>query len=149
LTSSEREELFIRITESALAYGVGFSTVDEIERVNILQATFLAMKRALGAITEEFDEVLVDGRDFPFGPDFKGEAIIKGDEKIPCIMAASILAKVTRDRYMIEMHEKYPVYQFCRHKGYPTKEHFELLKKYGPCEIHRKTFHGVTEFFIQ
>ena len=147
LTPFQREKLFIQIAENSLAFSVSYSEVDEIEKMNILNATFLAMKRALSKINYKFDHILVDGRDFPFGIDYKGNAVIRGDEIIPSIMAASILAKVSRDRYMNEMHFLYPEYQFYRHKGYPTKLHFKLLKKFGPCDIHRKTYHGVKEFF--
>jgi ribonuclease HII len=145
LSPSKRFELYKEIKEKALDYGIAFATYEEIDQINILQATFLAMRRSLEKIKSDFNYILVDGNQFPFSKTHQGEAIIKGDSKIEEIMAASILAKVERDLYMEQMHLQYPEYQFDKHKGYPTALHFELIKKYGPCPIHRKTFRGVKE----
>ena len=134
----KREALYDEIKEKA-TFGIGYATNEEIDKINILNATFLAMRRAIDAIKIKFDYVYVDGNIYPF-KDLKGEAIIKGDSKIESIMAASILAKVERDRYMMEMDKLYPEYQFSKHKGYPTKLHIELINKYGFSPIHRKSF---------
>lgn len=142
----QREIIYNNIINHSLEYGIGYSTIEEIEKYNILNATFIAMKRALNRIKYKFDIILVDGNHFPFDEE-KGKAIIKGDTLIPEIMAASILAKVERDKYMIEMDKKYPEYLFYKHKGYPTKIHRDLIKIHGPSPIHRKTFKGVKEFY--
>ena len=147
LSHEKRSELYYEIKEKSLSYGIAYCSNEEIDKINILNASFLAMKRSLEKINTSFDYVLVDGNIFPFGIDIKGEAVVKGDSKVEEIMAASILAKVERDLYMEKMNDKYPEYGFEKHKGYPTKLHFELLKKYGPCPIHRKTFKGVKDFF--
>ena len=123
--------------------GVGLATVEEIDEVNILNATFLAMKRALEDIKKdeiEFDKVLVDGNKLIKGYDGEQEAVVKGDAKSLSIAAASIIAKVTRDRIMMINAEKYPEYFFEKHKGYGTKLHREILLEKGPLSIHRKTF---------
>jgi RNase HII (EC 3.1.26.4) len=143
LDHNTRLKLFDQIIKNCISYGIAFAEPEEIDRLNILQATFLAMERALIKINCKFDYVLVDGNIFPFKNRYYGEAIIKGDTKIKEIMAASILAKVERDLYMIEMSKLFPQYNFEKHKGYPTKEHFELIKKFGISPIHRKTFKGV------
>ncbi|HOJ65201.1 MAG TPA: ribonuclease HII [Spirochaetota bacterium] len=138
-----RLKLYDEIIKKSLSYGIGYASPEEIDKLNILNATFLAMERALYNITINFDYIVVDGNIFPFKDRYKGEAIVKGDTKISEIMAASILAKVERDLYMIEMSKLYPQYNFEKHKGYPTKEHFELIKKFGASPIHRKSFKGV------
>ena len=139
LIPKKREELFGVIEEKAVAYGIGFATENEIDEINILQATFLAMKRAYLALGAPCDLALVDGDRKPdLGVDT--QTIIKGDSLSESIAAASILAKVTRDRLMREIDSLYPEYEFAKHKGYGTKRHIELLKKYGPCPVHRKTF---------
>ncbi len=143
LNHSTRLKLFDEIIKNSLSYGIAFASPEEIEEINILQATFLAMRRALSQITIKFDYILIDGNIFPFKNEYPGEAIIKGDTKIPEIMAASILAKVSRDLYMIEMSKQFPQYNFEKNKGYPTKEHLELIKKFGYSPIHRKNFKGV------
>ena len=142
LSEKKREILFDKI----LAYcnvGVGIATVEEIDEVNILNATFLAMTRALEDIKKEgteFDKVLVDGNKLIKGYEGEQEAVVKGDAKSLSIAAASIIAKVTRDRIMLINAEKYPEYAFEKHKGYGTKLHREILLEKGPLSIHRKTF---------
>ena len=139
LSEKKRELLFDEIIEKADAYCVATSSVEEIDSLNILQATILAMKRAVNGLSIKPELALIDGNRLP-PLDIDAKAIVKGDGLSASIAAASILAKVSRDRYMKEQSEKYPEYQFEKHKGYGTKLHIELLKKYGPCEIHRKTF---------
>ncbi len=131
--------MFDVIIENAVAYGIGSASEKEIDEINILQATFLAMRRAVENMKISPNYAFVDGNRDPM-LDIPTETVVKGDAKVPSIAAASILAKVSRDRVMYEMDEKYPRYSFAKHKGYGTKVHVEALKKYGPCEIHRKTF---------
>ncbi len=139
LTEKKREALFDVIKEKALAYSIAVADEKEIDEINILQATYLAMRRAFDELNIKPDMALVDGnRDPMLGVPTK--TIIKGDASSMSIAAASILAKVTRDRFMLEMDEKYPEYQFAKHKGYGTKLHYEMLEKYGASEIHRITF---------
>ncbi len=146
LSEKKRNELFLKIINNSKDYSIGFASNEEIDRINILQATFLAMKRAIEGLKINFDYVLIDGNIFPFKNIYNGEAVIRGDSTIKEIMAASILAKVSRDKYMLELDKKYPAYEFCRHKGYPTRLHRELIKSYGPCPVHRITFKGVKEY---
>jgi len=139
LTEKKREFLFDIIKETAIGYSVGFATETEVDEINILQATFLAMKRAYDGLNVRSDFALVDGNRMPhLGVDT--QIIIKGDALSANIAAASILAKVSRDRLMYEIDKIYPQYQFAKHKGYGTALHIEMLKKYGPCPVHRKTF---------
>jgi len=139
LTDKKRRELFDVITSSAVSYGIAFASEKEIDEINILQATFLAMERALAQLTVRPSLTLIDGnRAKDFG--LPVQTIVKGDSLSANIAAASILAKVTRDRLMEEMAVKYPQYGFEIHKGYGTKRHYEALAQYGPCEIHRRTF---------
>lgn len=139
LSPKKREQLFGEIENGAVAYGIGFATEQEIDRVNILQATFLAMKRAFDALAVRPDLALVDGNRMPpLGVETR--TIIKGDSLSASIAAASILAKVSRDRLMLQIDELYPQYGFARHKGYGTALHVEMLKKYGPCPVHRRSF---------
>ena len=139
LTEKKRAELFDVITSQALAYGIGSADEKEIDEINILQATFLAMRRAISALSIRPDLALIDGnRDTDFG--VKSETVIKGDSLSANIAAASILAKVSRDRIMEAYAEQYPQYGFEVHKGYGTKRHYEALREYGPCPIHRQTF---------
>lgn len=145
LSHKKRTVLYEEIKAKALAYSITYATPEEIDRINILQATFLAMQRAIDTINTQFNYIMIDGRDFPFRTQYEGEAVIKGDTKVPEIMAASILAKVTRDEHMLEMDKLYPQYQFAGHKGYPTALHKELVRQNGPCPIHRKSFRGVKE----
>ncbi len=139
LSEKKREELFELIKDKALCYGIAFAEVDEIERLNILGATFLAMKRAFDKLSLRPDIALVDGnRDPKLGIDTR--LVVKGDSRCADIAAASILAKVTRDRYMLEMDRIYPQYHFEKHKGYGTKLHYEALREFGPSPIHRLSF---------
>lgn len=139
LSEKKREKLFDVITAQAEAYGIGFATEREIDEINILQATFLAMKRAFDALPKAAHYALVDGNRMPtLGVPTK--TIIKGDACSASIAAASILAKVSRDRLMYELDGVYPEYQFAKHKGYGTAVHVQALKEYGPCPIHRRSF---------
>ncbi|MFA9381848.1 MAG: ribonuclease HII [Acetanaerobacterium sp.] len=139
LSEKKRELLFGEITKIAAAYSIAYATEAEIDEYNILQATFLAMHRAVSTLSIEADYVLIDGnRRPPFA--FEGECIIKGDGKSACIAAASILAKVARDRFLYMLDERYPQYCFAKHKGYPTALHYERLHQYGISPVHRKSF---------
>ena len=140
LSEKKREQLFDIITEKAIAYCVAYGTLEEIEEKNILQATFLAMNRAIEGLEQKADFALIDGNKIPVGIKIPAAAIVKGDAKSMSIAAASILAKVSRDRLLMEYDKKYPEYQFAKHKGYGTKLHTDLIKEYGPCEIHRLSF---------
>ena len=139
LSEKKRELLFDEITASALHYGIAFATVEEIETHNILGATFLAMRRAFAALDDMPDLALVDGNRDP-GLSVPTRCVIKGDANCADIAAASILAKVTRDRYMLELAERYPMYGFEKHKGYGTAAHYAAIRAYGPCEAHRPSF---------
>lgn len=139
LTEKKREALFDVIIENAVSYGIAFSTVEEIEEMNILNASMLAMNRAISQLDPVPELSLIDGNRNS-AIEYPSRCVIKGDAKCADIAAASILAKVTRDRYMLEMAEKYPQYHFEQHKGYGTKLHYEALREYGPCEIHRMSF---------
>ncbi len=140
LSEKKREQLFDVIVEQALAFSVAYATAKEIDEVNILNATYLAMQRAVDGLPLSADYAMIDGNRMPPHLHIPGETIIKGDAKSASIAAASILAKVSRDRYMLEMAQNYPQYQFEKHKGYGTKLHYEMLDKFGPCDIHRQTF---------
>ena len=139
LTPTRREELFEKIKNEALAVAAGIVTEKEIDRMNILRATFKAMRMAIGSLSIRPEHILVDGRPLPekFYPQ---TAIIGGDRQSYSVAAASIIAKVTRDRMMVTYDKDYPQYGFARHKGYGTKKHVEAIRIHGPCEIHRKTF---------
>lgn len=139
LTKKRREELFDIICKKAIAYSVYSVDEKRIDEINILNATFEAMNGAVSNLSIKPQYVLIDGNRI-LGMETPHETIVKGDAKSASIAAASILAKVSRDRYIDELSEKYPEYGFSNHSGYGTKEHIEALKKYGPCEIHRKTF---------
>jgi ribonuclease HII len=139
LSDSRRRELSKIIKESAIAFAVASASSAEIDDINILRASMLAMRRAVEALSVRPELVLVDGNRAP-DLSFPVQCIVRGDEKCPCISAASILAKVARDDWMIKMDSLYPEYGFARHKGYPTKLHYERLLRYGPAPIHRKTF---------
>lgn len=139
LSDKRRRELFPVICEQALAYGIAFATEQEIDEINILQATFLAMERALAQLKIRPDLVLIDGnRQRDFGLPVK--TVVKGDSLSANIAAASVLAKVIRDDFMVRQAERFPEYGFEIHKGYGTKAHYAALEQYGPCPIHRRTF---------
>lgn len=142
LSEKKRQILFEKIKDNAKAWAIGRATPAEIDQLNILHATMLAMQRAVAALSIPPDFVLVDGNRTP-GFDCLSDAVIKGDGLVPEISAASILAKVTRDREMVELDKKYPQYQFAKHKGYPTKVHLEQLEKFGPISEHRRSFKPV------
>lgn len=141
LTAKKRDELYDVIKEAAIAYAVVSCDEKIIDEINILQAALKAMREAVMDLAVVPDLVLIDGNKKPDLP-MDAQAIVKGDGKSASIAAASILAKVSRDRFMEQMHEKYPQYNFAKHKGYPTKEHREAVIKYGACPIHRKSFLG-------
>lgn len=140
LSKKKREALFKAIKEEAREIGIGVCDHKTIDRINILQASFLAMKKAIGALKKKPEFIMVDGKFLIPHCSYKQKAIIAGDKSVFSIAAASIIAKVARDRIMREMHEQYPDYGFDKHKGYGTKLHLARLKKYGPCEIHRRSF---------
>lgn len=139
ISEKKRDLLFDKIIDECVCYSIGTASEQEIDEINILQATFLAMRRAVAGLEIKPDIALIDGNKKP-GLDIAEQTIVKGDSKSANIAAASIIAKVSRDRYMLEMAEKYPEYQFEKHKGYGTKLHYEMLEKYGISPIHRKTF---------
>lgn len=140
LSEKKRELLFDKILNECLCCSVGTASEKEIDDINILQATFLAMRRAVDGLDIQPQLALIDGNCIPPLTSADVETIVKGDSKSASIACASIIAKVSRDRYMLEMAEKYPQYQFEKHKGYGTKLHYEMIEKYGICEIHRKSF---------
>ena len=139
LTEKKREALFDVICEQAVAYSIASASAKEIDEINILQATFLAMRRAVEGLPVKADYAIIDGNRMP-PLDIEGETLIKGDALSPSVAAASILAKVSRDRYMYELDRELPQYQFAKHKGYGTKPHYEMLTEFGASEHHRVTF---------
>jgi ribonuclease HII len=139
LSPVKRDMLFDKIISSCTSYGIGIKDESIIDDINILNATFLAMHEAVNKLSRKPDFLIIDGNRFK-DMGIPHKTIIKGDQKSFTIAAASIIAKVTRDRIMIEYHDKYPEYNFSKHKGYGTKEHLNLIKKFGYSEIHRKTF---------
>lgn len=139
LSEKKRESLFDVIREQALSYSIAYATVDEIEEINILNATMLAMRRAIDGLDIKADYAMIDGNKIP-PIDIDAECIVKGDAKSMSIACASILAKVSRDRLLYKYAEEYPMYGFDKHKGYGTKVHREAIFKYGPCPYHRKSF---------
>ena len=139
LSEKKRESLFDVIREQALSYSIAYATVDEIEEINILNATMLAMRRAIDGLDIKADYAMIDGNKIP-PLDIDAECIVKGDAKSMSIACASILTKVSRDRLLYKYAEEYPMYGFDKHKGYGTKVHREAILKYGPCPYHRKSF---------
>ena len=139
LTEKKREALYDPIREQAIAYGIAFAGVEEIEEMNILNATFLAMNRAIEKLGPAPELALIDGNRNT-GITFPSRCVVKGDAKCADIAAASVLAKVSRDRFMLEMARQYPQYRFEQHKGYGTKLHYDMLREYGPSPIHRMSF---------
>jgi len=140
LSAKKRERLFSVIKEKTLAVEISVISHEVIDKINILQASLLAMKKSIEACQVQPDFILIDGNQMIPGLSKKQKTIISGDAKVFCIAAASIIAKVSRDFLMSEEDKKYPDYQFAKHKGYGTKLHLELLEKYGPCPIHRRSF---------
>lgn len=140
LTEKKREKLFIEIQEKAIAWAIAEASHEEIDNINILQASLLAMRRAVEALDIRPDHVRVDGNKVVLGLEMSCEAIIGGDALHHEISAASILAKVTRDRQMVELDKKYPQYGFAKHKGYPTKAHFEAIALHGVVDEHRRSY---------
>jgi len=143
LTAARREQLFDEIRARALCCAIAQASVEEIDQLNILQATMLAMRRAVEGLRLKPTKVLVDGNRLP-SLDVLAEAIVKGDSKVAAISAASILAKVHRDRLCLEWHAQYPVYGFDSHKGYGTAAHIDALRQHGPCPWHRRSFAPVS-----
>ncbi len=144
LSEKQRDRLAPIIRERALAWAVAYAEVDEIDQLNILQATLLAMRRAVLALHTAPQQVLVDGLYCP-QPGIPSLAIVKGDSKVAAISAASILAKTARDGLMLQLHELYPQYGFAEHKGYPTAAHLTALREHGVSEVHRRSFRPVRE----
>ena len=142
LSERKREALFDVITEKAAGYCIAYGTLQEIEEFNILEATFLAMKRAVEGLKIPADFAIIDGNRTPKNFEIPCQTVVKGDSKSISVAAASILAKVSRDRLMLEYDRQYPQYGFKKHKGYGTKEHTEKIREFGPSEIHRLSFLG-------
>jgi ribonuclease HII len=147
LSEKRRNNLNMIIREHALYWAIGRAEPAEIDDINILHASLLAMKRAVLALNVQLDEVLVDGNRCPDLP-FPSKAIIKGDASVQSISAASIIAKVERDEEMYLLHEQHPEYGFDRHKGYPTKDHLAALAEHGPLEVHRRSFRPVKKYLL-
>ena len=148
LTEKKRELLFDLIREHAVTYSIVFVQPAEIDEINILQASMQAMHRAVSALEITPAMTFVDGNRCPSWP-YRSQAVVKGDSQLQCIAAASVLAKVARDRVMLELDARYPGYGFARHKGYPTRQHFEALQRLGPSEVHRMSFAPVREMSSQ
>ena len=148
LSAKVRERLAIAIRENAIAWSVAEATAAEIDQINILQATFLAMRRAVEGLGVSAAHALIDGNRIPPGLPCTAEAIVKGDAKEPAISAASILAKTVRDAQMIDLDARYPVYGFARHMGYPTADHLAALRLYGPIAAHRRSFGPVAQSIL-
>ncbi|MGO2233207.1 ribonuclease HII [Marinomonas sp. UCMA 3892] len=140
LSEKKREALFVEIQEKALAYGIARATIEEIDELNILHASMLAMSRAVALLSIEPEHVLVDGNRIPPNLPCSAEAVVKGDARHAAISAASILAKVTRDRDIVQVAQIYPEYGFEKHKGYPTALHLEAIRLHGITPIHRRSF---------
>ena len=140
ITEKRRQVLAAEIKEKAIAWAISRVDVDEIDRINILQASLRAMTIAVSELNQQPDYVMIDGNRVPADLSITSEAVVKGDDRVSCISAASIIAKVARDNEMIEMDDIYPGYGLAKHKGYPTKVHIEALQQLGVTEIHRRTF---------
>ncbi|MDO9576713.1 MAG: ribonuclease HII [Candidatus Cloacimonadales bacterium] len=149
LSAQKREFLFDQIIEIALDYKIEIIPVEVIDEINILQASLLGMERACNSLKIKPDLCLIDGNRIPKNMKYKAEAIIKGDGKLASIAAASILAKVTRDRIMIELHQKYPEYNFLKNKGYPTRDHIAAINEFGILDCHRKTFSPIKQLVFK
>jgi ribonuclease HII len=144
LSEKQREYLYDLICDQALSFAISEVSHQEIDKINILQASLLAMQQSVAALKTHAKKVYVDGNRLPnFPSSVVAEAVVKGDSRLVCVGAASILAKVTRDRIMQAYHALYPHYGFDKHKGYPTKAHYQAIVEFGPCPIHRLTFKGV------
>ncbi len=148
LSEQQREALYPVIVAEALAYAVAQASVDEIDRLNILQATLLAMTRAVAALPLQPDFIYVDGNRCPAWR-YRSQAVVKGDSRVASVAAASILAKVTRDRELVLLHSQYPGYGFAQHKGYPTELHLQALRALGPSPAHRRSFAPVAAVLQQ
>jgi ribonuclease HII len=148
LSAAARERLAPLIRENALAWALGEASAAEIDEINILQATFLAMRRAVEALSVRPTHALIDGNRIPPGLFCSAEAIVKGDAKVPAISAASILAKTHRDAQLLELDRVYPEYGFARHMGYPTAAHLEALRVHGPSPVHRRSFGPVAQSLL-
>ncbi|MGV6809292.1 MAG: ribonuclease HII [bacterium] len=148
LSPKKRETLATEIREKAMSWHIAQVSAETIDRVNILQASLLAMKKAVEGLSVAPDEVLIDGKQCP-DLAYPMTAIIKGDNSEPAIAAASIIAKVYRDQAMIALDADYPMYGFAKHKGYPTQQHFDALKRYGACDAHRRSFSPVANVLLR
>jgi len=148
LSPKKRDLLYDIIKARALCFSVAMASVDEIDQLNILQASLLAMQRAVKGLRLKPMKVLVDGNRLPV-LDMRAEAIVKGDSKVASISAASILAKVERDRWCVEIDSQYPLYGFAIHKGYGTSVHLNALKEHGPCALHRSSFAPVAQYLVK
>jgi ribonuclease HII len=149
LSAAKRELLFPLIQQNALAWHIEFVTADEIDRINIFQATMIGMQRAVSNLSTAPDHAMIDGNKIPANLHCSAEAIVKGDTKETCIMAASILAKVARDHYMHALDKRYPQYGFSRHKGYPTALHIAAIQQHGVCPEHRRSYAPVRDAIAQ
>lgn len=145
LSAERREELALMVQERALAWSIASASVTEIDTLNILQATMLAMQRACAGLAIKPVQALVDGNRVPKGLTCAAQAVVQGDALVPAISAASILAKTARDADLVQLHQQYPQYEFHRHKGYGTAIHLEMLRLHGPCPAHRRSFAPVRE----
>jgi ribonuclease HII len=145
LTAARREELYLRIVDEALDFSIIEVSVEEIDRINIYQATMAGMRRAVLGLATPADHALIDGNRLPHDLPCPARAIVGGDALEPAISAASILAKVTRDRLLVQLGDVYPAYGFAQHKGYSTPEHLAALQQHGPCPIHRHSFAPVRD----
>jgi len=148
LAPGARERIAGEIKERAVAWAIASASVEEIDRINILEASLLAMRRAIEGLGMRPEEVCVDGLHVPAIP-YRCRAIVKGDRLVAAISAASILAKVARDAEMVALHERYPQYGFAEHKGYASPEHLAALREHGPCDIHRRTFEPILTMLLQ